>query len=116
VSTIDLSPSDIVAYDHVIRLTRNRYRDGTPAQSDFDGFIDAWTESNAASAVAGIRYRELCRQVPEWTAMVAGTRHGGAGKAAAVGAVFCNRVSAARYRRPPVNRQGGCADEHATER
>lgn len=69
--TIDLSPSDIVAYDHVIRLTQYRYRDGTPAQSDIDGFIDAWTESNAASAVAGVRYRELCRQVPEWTAMVA---------------------------------------------
>src|SRR6516165_7316705 len=68
--TVDLSPSDVVAYDHVIRLTQYRYRDGTPAQSDIDGFVDAWTESNAASAIAGVRYRELCRQVPEWTAMV----------------------------------------------
>ena len=69
--TVDPSPSDVVAYDHVIRLTQCRYRDGTPARSDIDGFIAAWTESNGGRAVPGVRYRELCRQVPDWTAMVA---------------------------------------------
>ena len=70
-SKVDLSPSDVVAYDHVIRLTQYRYREGAPPQPDIDGFIAAWKESNAASAVPGVLYRELCLQVPEWSAMVA---------------------------------------------
>jgi hypothetical protein len=70
-STVDLSPSELVRYDHVIRLTQYLYRAGTPSQAELDEFIVAWNESNATRAVPGVLYRELCRQAPQWSAMAA---------------------------------------------
>jgi hypothetical protein len=67
----DLSPADLVRYDHVIRLTQFRCREAIPTQLDLDTFIAAWNESNARTSVPGVLYRELCRQVPRWSAMAA---------------------------------------------
>jgi NADPH:quinone reductase-like Zn-dependent oxidoreductase len=70
-SVVDRSPADVVRHDHVIRLTQYRYRKGGPSQAEIEEFVAAWKEANAASAVLGVVYRELCRQVPQWSAMAA---------------------------------------------
>ena len=70
-SPIELSPAQLVRYDHVIRLTQYRHRDGAASPWETDEFITAWKQANAAAAVPGVVYRELCRQVPEWTALAA---------------------------------------------
>src|SRR5271166_3878817 len=68
-SPIELSPAQLVRYDHVIRLTQYRHRDGAASPWETDQFITAWKQATAA--VPGVVYRELCRQVPEWTALAA---------------------------------------------
>ena len=70
-STVDLRPSDLVRYDHVIRLTQYHRRWGTSSQPEIDEFITRWKESNATTPIPGVLYRELCRQVPQWSAMAA---------------------------------------------
>ncbi|MBV8348885.1 MAG: NADP-dependent oxidoreductase [Mycolicibacterium sp.] len=69
-SAADRNPADLVRYDHVIRLTQYRSSAGIASQAQIDEFIAAWEELNDAP-VPGVLYRELCRQVPEWSAMAA---------------------------------------------
>ena len=69
-SAADLRPAELVRYDRVIRLTQYCYRAGTPSHADIDEFIAAWRELNRAP-VSGVLYRELCHQIPEWSAMAA---------------------------------------------
>jgi hypothetical protein len=64
------SPSELVRYHHVIRLTQYRSRVGTLSRSEIDEFIAGWKELTSVP-VLGLLYRELCRQVPEWSAMAA---------------------------------------------
>lgn len=66
----ELSPAELLGYDHVIRLTQYSYTAGTPSQSEIGEFVTAWKNSNSAS-VPRVVHRELCRQVPEWSAMAA---------------------------------------------
>ncbi len=64
-----LSPSRLVRYDSVIRLTLYRAA-GEEAQTGVDErFVSDWQEL-AATPIPGVIYRELCRQVPEWSAQV----------------------------------------------
>ena len=65
------SAADVVRYDHVIRLTQYRHITGTASQQDIADFITAWKDANAVAPRAGIVYRELCRQAPEWSALAA---------------------------------------------
>lgn len=69
-TALDSSPVDVVRYDHVIRLTRFRPTGAMPSRSDIERFVAAWKASNAVAAVQGILYRELCRQMPERSALV----------------------------------------------
>jgi hypothetical protein len=62
---------EIVRYDTVIRLTQYRLSDSAPAERAIAGFISAWKAAFGGSLSRGILHRELCRQVPEWTALAA---------------------------------------------
>lgn len=66
----DLGPAELVRYDHVIRLTQYRSTAGRLSQPEIDEFVATWMDLTRAS-VPGVVYRELCRQVPEWSAMAA---------------------------------------------
>ena len=70
-SAFEPSPADVVRYDHVIRLTQYRYAAGSPSPQEISDFIAAWKEANATAPLSGVLYRELCRQVPEWSALAA---------------------------------------------
>jgi len=70
-SPFEPSPADVLGYDHVIRLTLYRFAAGIPAPQEIEDFIMAWKEANTAAPLAGVLYRELCRQVPEWSALAA---------------------------------------------
>jgi hypothetical protein len=62
-----VSPSRLLRYDSVIRLTQ--YIPAPGAAASPDGFISAWKEAFAAASPQGVVYRELCRQVPQWSAL-----------------------------------------------
>lgn len=64
------SPVDIIGSNDVIRLRQYRPVVGTPTPQETEQFISAW-QSAAAVAVPGVLYRELCRQVPEWSELAA---------------------------------------------
>ena len=70
-SAFEPSPADVVRYDHVIRLTQYHHTAGSPSPQETADFIAAWKESNATAPLSGVLYRELCRQVPEWSALAA---------------------------------------------
>lgn len=61
------SPSSFLRYDCVVRLTQ--YVPAGAAAASPQAFLAAWTEAFAASSPDGVLYRELCRQVPEWSAL-----------------------------------------------
>ena len=63
------SPVDIVSYNDVIRLTQYLPRPGEATEA-LEGFVRDWT-SMVAEPAAGVLYRELCRQVPEWNELAA---------------------------------------------
>ncbi len=62
-----VNPSRLLRYDSVVRLTQ--YVPGAAAAASPDTFVAAWKGEFAASAHDGVLYRELCRQVPEWSAL-----------------------------------------------
>lgn len=62
-----VSPSRIVRYDTLVRLTTYRSKHKT---FDSDRFVDAWRALTAAPA-KGVLYRELDRQVAEWSRLAA---------------------------------------------
>ena len=62
-----VSPATLVSYNSVIRLTCFRLSAQSSAV-DSPAFIAQWRAS-AAVPVDGVLYRELCRQVREWSAM-----------------------------------------------
>ena len=62
-----VSPSAVLRYDSVIRLTQ--YVPDPGSAPSASAFIAAWQEAAEASSTSGILYRELCRQVPEWSAL-----------------------------------------------
>ena len=64
--TTQSSPANIIRYDTVIRLTQ--YTPTGTAESGAS-LIDAWRKAFGSHAPAGVLYRELCRQVPEWSAL-----------------------------------------------
>jgi NADPH:quinone reductase-like Zn-dependent oxidoreductase len=63
-----VSPAKLLRYDTVIRLTLYRREGDT---EDADKFVTHWKDSVAGQATHGVLYRELCRQVPEWSALAA---------------------------------------------
>jgi hypothetical protein len=65
VSTV--SASSLLRYDSVVRLTQYIPAAGVAASPE--DFTSAWKEAFSASSLDGILYRELCRQVPEWSAL-----------------------------------------------
>ncbi len=67
-SAVDQSPADLLRYDHVIRLAQYWRHAGASSQPEIDEFIAACTELHGAP-IPGVRYRELCHQVPQWSAM-----------------------------------------------
>ncbi len=62
-----VSPSSLLRYDSVVRLTQ--YVPAKAGAASPADFIAAWKEVFAASSLDGVLYRELCRQVPEWSAL-----------------------------------------------
>lgn len=64
------SAADVVRYDHVVRLTQYRPIAATLSAQDAADFIAAWKATNA-DPLPGVVYRELCHQVPEWSALAA---------------------------------------------
>ena len=60
--------AQFVRYDTIIRLTCFKPKASNSNQADF---IRAWQQLASASAGAGVLYRELNRQVPEWSRLAA---------------------------------------------
>ncbi len=61
------SPSALLRYDSVVRVTQYVWL-GT-ARRLRSRFLIAWQEEFGASSPQGVGYRELCRQVPEWSGL-----------------------------------------------
>jgi len=70
-SDLGTSPVRVVRYDTVIRLTQFRYGAGQPDEAETARFVREWKAACGARAEDGVLYRELCRQVPEWSRMAA---------------------------------------------
>jgi NADPH:quinone reductase-like Zn-dependent oxidoreductase len=62
------SPAQLVRYDALIRLTCFT---PTAANADQAAFCEAWTREANTAPAAGVLYRELNRQVPEWSQLAA---------------------------------------------
>ena len=59
------SPSTLLRYDSVVRLTQ--YLPAKNSATQQDVFIAKWREVFGGSSPEGVLYRELCRQIPEWS-------------------------------------------------
>ena len=60
-----ISPSALLRYDSVVRLTQYVPAE-KPAVSQ-EVLISEWRKDFGSSSTEGVVYRELCRQVPEWS-------------------------------------------------
>ena len=59
------SPSTLLRYDSVVRLTQ--YVPADKSARAQDAFIAKWRETFGGSSPDGVIYRELCRQNPKWS-------------------------------------------------
>ena len=68
---IKINPTDLIRYDTIIRITQyiplSTNGDDTTSNASL---IDGWQQTCASYSGGGVLYRELCRQVPEWSALV----------------------------------------------
>jgi NADPH:quinone reductase-like Zn-dependent oxidoreductase len=62
-----ISPSSLLRYDSVVRLTQ--YVPAIGSAESPEAFIAAWKETFSVSSPEGVLYRELCHQVPEWSGL-----------------------------------------------
>ncbi len=59
------SPAQLLRYGSVVRLTQ--YVPKPESHGSVDQFVASWKEEFGGTLPSGVVYRELCRQVPEWS-------------------------------------------------